>query len=158
MPELPEIETVRMQLSQVLPGRKLIRVEVRSEKIAKSSMEILVGKKITGVRRRAKVLLVIFEGDLVLALHFKMTGQLIYEVNEKPQETNLKKQTSLNTQKTNYKNRIVGGHPTEDFENPMPGKHTRIIFYLNGGKLFFNDQRKFGWVLTGTNEKTTFRR
>lgn len=41
---------------------------------------------------------------------------------------------------------FAGGHPTEDFVMEMPGKHSRVIFGLTGGKLFFNDQRKFGFV------------
>lgn len=39
-----------------------------------------------------------------------------------------------------------GGHPTNDFVNKMPGKHTRAMFHLSGGTLYFNDMRKFGWV------------
>lgn len=85
------------------------------------------GRVVGGVIRRGKVLLLKFvEGD-TLGFHFKMTGQLIYESYDK-------------------KNRIVGGHPTEDFVLAMPGKHTRAILKFEKGLLYFNDQRLFGWM------------
>lgn len=60
MPELPEVETIRRQLSQEIVGRKLD------------------GKKIVGVRRRAKVLMIDFVDGSSLAFHLKLTGQLIF--------------------------------------------------------------------------------
>lgn len=42
--------------------------------------------------------------------------------------------------------RLNLGHPTKDFGEEMPSSHTRIIFELSKGVLYFNDQRKFGWV------------
>src|SRR3989338_4934033 len=30
---------------------------------------------------------------------------------------------------------------------PMPNAHTRVIFeFSDGSKLYFNDQRRFGWI------------
>ena len=60
MPELPEVETIRRQLSQKIVGRKL------------------GGKKITKVRRRAKVLMIDFADSSSLVFHLKLTGQLIF--------------------------------------------------------------------------------
>ena len=116
MPELPEIETVKLQLQKVLIGQKLL----------KSNFHQLTGKKVVSIDRRGKVLLINFGENLNLGFHFKMTGQLIYDDGKK---------------------RVVGGHPTEDFLNKMPGKHTRAVFHLSGSKLYFNDQRKFGWIM-----------
>ncbi len=116
MPELPEIETIKLQLRKVLIGQKLL----------KSNFPQLAGKKVVSIDRRGKVLLINFGEKLDLGFHFKMTGQLIYEANGK---------------------RIVGGHPTEDFWNTMPSKHTRAIFNFDSGTLYFNDQRMFGWVM-----------
>ncbi|MFH1088413.1 MAG: DNA-formamidopyrimidine glycosylase family protein [Patescibacteria group bacterium] len=42
--------------------------------------------------------------------------------------------------------RLNLGHPTKDFTEEMPSSHTRVIFELSKGTLYFNDQRKFGWV------------
>ena len=121
MPELPEIETVKLQLRKVLIGQKLLE----------SKFPQLAGKKVVGIERKGKVLLINFGPGLDLGFHFKMTGQLIYEAQGK---------------------RIVGGHPTEDFVNKMPSKHTRAVFHLSGGTLYFNDQRMFGWI---TSTQTT---
>ncbi len=60
MPELPEVETIRRQLSQKIVGKSLNR------------------KKIAGVRRRAKILIIDFEDGSSLLFHLKLTGQLIF--------------------------------------------------------------------------------
>jgi len=64
MPELPEVETIRRQLARKIVGKKL------------------EGKKISKVRRRAKILMLDFEDGSSLAFHLKLTGQLI--LNGKP--------------------------------------------------------------------------
>ncbi|MBI2041929.1 MAG: DNA-formamidopyrimidine glycosylase [Candidatus Nealsonbacteria bacterium] len=64
MPELPEVETIRRQLSQKIVGKKLN------------------GKRINGLRRRAKILIIDFNNGSSLVFHLKLTGQLIY--NKKP--------------------------------------------------------------------------
>ncbi len=66
MPELPEVETIRRQLSQKIIGKKLN------------------GQKITGVRRRAKILMIDFADSSSLIFHLKLTGQLIF--NGKPSQ------------------------------------------------------------------------
>ncbi len=60
MPELPEVETIRRQLSRKIVGKELD------------------GKKITGVRRRAKILIIDFNDGSSLLFHLKLTGQLIF--------------------------------------------------------------------------------
>jgi formamidopyrimidine-DNA glycosylase len=125
MPELPEIETVKMQLARVLLGQALAGVDVLANKIVRGDLKVLVGKKVEGVERMGKVLLIDFGSGLKLGFHFKMTGQLIYD---------------------DGKTRVAGGHPTEDFNRKMPSSHTRAIFTFDKGKLFFNDQRLFGWI------------
>ncbi len=137
MPELPEIETVKLQLAKVMVGRKFVEVVIKASPIVQGDMVRIVGTSVTGVRRIAKVLLMDLENDMTLAFHFKMTGQLILEQD--------------NDNKT-FNDRVVGGHPTEDFEKPMPSTHTRVIFKLDKGTLYFNDQRMFGWVKVGKRE------
>jgi len=125
MPELPEIETVKLQLEKILIGQKLKDIKILSGKIVRGNLDSVKGKSVKSVKRMGKVLLIDFGSDLLLGFHFKMTGQLIYEDGGK---------------------RIVGGHPTEDFVNKMPSNHTRVIFNFDKGTLYFNDQRLFGWV------------
>ena len=64
MPELPEVETIRRQLSKKIIGKKL------------------EGREITKVRRRAKVLMIDFNDSTSLIFHLMLTGQLIF--NGKP--------------------------------------------------------------------------
>lgn len=64
MPELPEVETIRRQLSEKLIGRKINK------------------QKIVGLRRRAKILIIDLANGSSLIFHLKMTGQLIF--NGKP--------------------------------------------------------------------------
>ncbi len=60
MPELPEVETIRLQLSGKIVGKRLS------------------GKEITKVRRRAKLLIIDFKDGSSLIFHLKLTGQLIF--------------------------------------------------------------------------------
>ena len=59
-----------------------------------------------------------------LVIHLKMTGQIVFRGRE------------------NW----GGGHPNNSFIEELPNRTTRIEFGMENGKLFFNDQRKFGWV------------
>ncbi len=66
MPELPEVETVRRQLEKKIVGRRI------------------TGRKIVGLRRRAKILIIDLADGQSLIFHLKMTGQLIF--NGKPSQ------------------------------------------------------------------------
>ena len=129
MPELPEVETVRRGLSTLLIGHTINAVSSDTPKSfpnAPSDVELfLIGAKVTAIRRRAKVLLVDLNNEYSLMIHLKMTGQLVYRG-----EAN-----------------FGAGHPNKSLVGALPDRSTRVIFTLdNDAKLFFNDQRKFGWV------------
>ena len=70
MPELPEIETVKLQLEKVLPGQTLKDVEIRSVKTVRGNTRSLVGKKVVSIKRMGKVLLINFGPNLDLGFHF----------------------------------------------------------------------------------------
>ncbi len=126
MPELPEVETVRRQLSQVIVGREIADVQVLKAKSWNGELKDVVGQKVTGIDRRSKVLLIRLANDHTLMVHLKMSGQLIFVDGEF---------------------RTGGGHPTADWIQDLPSGHTRVIFtFVDGTKLFFNDQRIFGWI------------
>lgn len=127
MPELPEVETVRRQLSKVLKGKETEKIEVLREKSFRGSKENLVQKKVKIVERKAKLLVIVFEGEERVLIHLKMTGQLVWVEKGKK--------------------RVGGGHPTSDWVNELPSSHTRVVVYFKGGgKLYFNDMRGFGWM------------
>jgi len=85
----------------------------------------MVGASITGVRRRAKVLIIELSSAYSLVIHLKMTGQLVFVGKE----------------------RFGAGHPSDSLVGDLPAKSTRVVIdFTDGSKLFFNDQRKFGWM------------
>ncbi len=83
MPELPEVEVVRRDLERDVVGRRVKAVEVdamrsvRRHHNRKQFISRLEGKKITGVERRGKYLLLRLEGNDVLVIHLGMSGQLL---------------------------------------------------------------------------------
>lgn len=83
MPELPEVETIRRDLEKEIVGRRIKTVEVkgrRSVRRHKTSAEFrakLEGRRIGGVRRAGKYLLVDLDGGDVLVVHLGMSGQLL---------------------------------------------------------------------------------
>lgn len=147
MPELPEVESLRAGLDKVLKSRTIKKIEIRNGKLVSGSgtkrsinkkkniefVDNLKDKKILSVKRRAKNIFIELDTKEIILVHLKMTGQLVYE-NEKTGKV---------------KNNIVtGGHPIEEsYKQSLPHKHTHIIFTLDSGVLYYNDVRKFGYVL-----------
>jgi formamidopyrimidine-DNA glycosylase len=144
MPELPEVESLRLGLVKHIIGSKILKVEVKNEKLiagkgttrkadknkTKEFVEELKGKKIVEIDRRAKNLIIKLEDknkdkNPIILVHLKMTGQLVFEGKE----------------------RTLGGHPIQESEGKLPHKHTYIIFHLDNGTLYYNDVRQFGYVL-----------
>ncbi len=138
MPELPEVETVRIGLSKLLPGRQVKSVSSdwpKSFPNATADVDaFLCGAKITAVRRRAKVLIIDLDTAYSLVIHLKMTGQLVYRSDDN-------------------NSKFGAGHPNDSLIGELPDRSTRVILTLDGATLYFNDQRKFGWVrLLPTNQ------
>ncbi len=137
MPELPEVETLAVDLDAQLRGKVISRLElIGKHSIVKnhwpSFKKSLEGKKIIRIFRRAKMV-VIDLGDQVLLIHLKMTGQLIYVLK---------------------KNIIVGGHPIVSTGINVPNAFTRFVLYFkDGAVLYFNDIRKFGWIKLLTRDE-----
>jgi len=134
MPELPEVETIARQLQEVLPGKVIHTIEVLRKKSFGGQVNQLSGKSVNRIRRKAKTIIIELENsENVILIHLKMTGQLIYL---EPGTRNLEQEK-----------RIVGGHPTEDWINSLPSKHTRVVIkFTDGSIMFFNVMRVFGWV------------
>ena len=129
MPELPEVETVRRGLSELIIGKKIISQLHDTPKgfpNATSDVEqFLISSVITDVRRRAKVLLIDLSTKYTLVVHLKMTGQLVFRGEQ-----------------------VFGaGHPNESLIGELPDRSTRVTLgFADGSHLYFNDQRKFGWM------------
>lgn len=125
MPELPEVETMRLQLKKYLTGHKILSVEVRNRKTFQGDEKNLLNSNIIDVRRFGKVSVIDLANSYSILTHVKLTGQFIYR------GPNLPKPVSLST-------KVIGG---------IPGPHTLVIFNLDrGGVLYYNDVRRFGWI------------
>ena len=90
MPELPEVETVVKALNLSLAGRVLTGAEnigkLRLPFDADAVSRALTGKRILGVRRRAKYILFDFPGNLALLAHLGMTGRFRLAPAGEPRE------------------------------------------------------------------------
>lgn len=157
MPELPEVETVKRGLELLIVGKTVEKVDhdwPKSFPNAPSDVdEFLIGATITAVRRRAKVLLIDLDTEYSLVVHLKMTGQLVFvaqrQMKEPSTKMNGKNQTSDISHLTSREAtlRFGAGHPNESLVGELPDKSTRVtITFSDKSRLFFNDQRKFGWV------------
>ena len=129
MPELPEVETVARGLRRLIVGKNIVKVSHDNAKSFPNSLvevnNFMVGANIGGVRRRAKVIIIDLDDSWSLVAHLKMTGQMVYRGEE------------------NW----GAWHPNDDFLAELPVRATRVqIEFSDGSKLFFNDQRKFGWM------------
>lgn len=146
MPELPEVETISRQLKEVLKGRTVFKVEVLRAKSFDGDPKKLRSRKVKDILRKSKVIEILFEGtEEMVIVHLKMTGQLIFVYGDK--RTQGIKNSRNQDKELALEKRIVGGHPTADWVNELPSKHTRVIWYFeDGSKLFFNDMRVFGWM------------
>lgn len=83
MPELPEVETIRRDLSRKLTGKKIVGLRVVKRKLVKEPSVInfekgLIGEKIREVGRRAKALIIKLREDRFLIVHLRISGWLLY--------------------------------------------------------------------------------
>ena len=135
MPELPEVEVIRRGLNKRIIGRKIRKVEVLSEKNFIGPPQVLVGREVLAVRRFGKALVLDFSEGISMMIHLRMTGQVILRGDE----------GAASVKELENSEDFAGGHPSESFVEKLPNRQTRVIFTLDRGKMFFNDQRKFGF-------------
>ncbi len=129
MPELPEVETVVRGLNRLILKKKIVQVKHDWPKsfpnLEKDVNDFMIGAEILKVQRRGKAIIIKLNNGWVLVTHLRMTGQMVYRGEE------------------NW----GAGHPNDDFLNDLPNKSTRVeIDFEDQTKLFFNDQRKFGYM------------
>jgi len=84
MPELPEVETIRIELLPYVIGRTITGVDLFWERIVRQPSldefrSRVVGQKITGISRRGKYLFFHLDGGELLVMHMKMTGSLLID-------------------------------------------------------------------------------
>ncbi|MBA2448154.1 MAG: bifunctional DNA-formamidopyrimidine glycosylase/DNA-(apurinic or apyrimidinic site) lyase [Chloroflexi bacterium] len=135
MPELPEVETLRRDLSRSLIGRRFVRVDRRLPKVFVTPTGLdaqeLVAKTVLALRRRAKFLIFDLSDELALVFHLRLAGQLVHRAADG---------ATL----------AEGGHPVPAFGAPLPHKSTHLVFHFDDAStLYLTDIRQFGrvWLL-----------
>jgi formamidopyrimidine-DNA glycosylase len=104
MPELPEVEVVRVGLDRHAVGRTITRVEVLHPRAVRRDPRgpagfaaALTGRRIEGTRRRGKYLwLPLDNGDALLG-HLGMSGQFLVQPPASPAERHLRVRLALDT-------------------------------------------------------------
>ncbi|MCB1496468.1 MAG: bifunctional DNA-formamidopyrimidine glycosylase/DNA-(apurinic or apyrimidinic site) lyase [Bauldia sp.] len=126
MPELPEVETVRLGLRPVMEGAVIDKASVRRPDLRRPFpprfARRLAGRRITHLGRRAKYLLAELDDGNVLVMHLGMSGSFRIEAEAKdtlPATTH---------------------HPRGKL-----AAHDHVVFDLSSGaRVIFNDPRRFG--------------
>jgi len=142
MPELPEVETVVRDLRKRVVGRRILGVWTDWPKYFRgTSLKVfkrhVKNKKIIGVTRRGKNILIEISGGYLILVHLKMTGHLLAGTWEK---------------------RSAVWYPTgnaKEMEDPKNG-FIRLIFFLDSKEypmLALSDLRRFAKVVCGPKEK-----
>ncbi|MCX7928734.1 MAG: bifunctional DNA-formamidopyrimidine glycosylase/DNA-(apurinic or apyrimidinic site) lyase [Patescibacteria group bacterium] len=125
MPELPEVESIKVQLEKYLLGHRIVDLIIHTPSVFEGKREDIVDTSFVSVRRFAKVLSLDLSNSKSLVVHIKLTGQLIYRGRNLPNPPSLSR-------------KVVGG---------VPGKHTHVVFVLDENSfLYYNDVRLFGWI------------
>ncbi len=86
MPELPEVETIARDLAPLLRGRQIVRLRYARKPLvfdrASLSPSVLAHRTICDVGRVGKFLIIELGDDVHLAVHLRMTGNLLYRDGE----------------------------------------------------------------------------
>ncbi|MBW7921861.1 MAG: bifunctional DNA-formamidopyrimidine glycosylase/DNA-(apurinic or apyrimidinic site) lyase [Rubellimicrobium sp.] len=119
MPEMPEVETIRLGLVPVMEGRRIVAADIRRPDLRfalpPDMAARLTGARVARLGRRSKYILAGLSTDETLLMHMGMSGRL-----------------------------LVSG---VDGPRAAPGKHDHVVLDLEGGaRVTFHDARRFGMM------------
>jgi len=139
MPELPEVETIVNDLNEVILNKKIKKVEILLSKIIRGTNKnfcaTLENNSFQKISRWGKFIIIQLSlKNKYLVVHLRMSGQIIYYMGKDKI--------------------IVGGHNVKNNQLDLPNKQTHLIIYFSdNSKLFYNDQRQFGyWQVVNPQE------
>lgn len=129
MPELPEVETVRLGLEPAMRGQRFARVLQRRPDLRfplpEHFAERLTGRRVLRLDRRAKYILVHIDGAEVLAIHLGMTGRFSVKLKARGEAQ-------------------LGEY---EYEHGHDARHDHLVFGMsNGAVVTYNDARRFGYM------------
>jgi len=134
MPELPEVETIRLQLQPKIVGKKIVKITILEKKQLEGDPKYALKQTIIKLERWGKYLSALLSNHHYLNFHLKMTGQILYA--------------------DNYQQAIYQQTIPLAYTNKMPCRLTRIIIHFSDQScIFFNDLRKFGWIKISPNQE-----
>lgn len=123
MPELPEVESIKLGLQKYVVGLTIEKIEIFQPKLFIGNKKLVEGSRFVGVRRIGKGLILDLSNGYSLTIHIKMTGQLIFRDKKTAKE------------------------PLSPKVGTIPNKFTHIVFHLDkDAVLYYNDVRRFGWM------------
>jgi len=158
MPELPEVETLRRGLEHYLVGHTIVSVELSKTKQFQGDPKNIEGAKIVGVERFGKGLVIDLDNGNSLAIHIKLTGQLVYRGPDQPphiEVSKLKVGEVPNTathiifhlsfarhsgKRGTSASRI--GESADSGQARLAAERAR----MTDSTLYYNDIRQFGWI------------
>lgn len=117
MPELPEVQTIKIGLESKILSRKINEIFRSNKKMRFESnlaLDLIEGQKINKISRRARYLILEIGTKYALIIHLGMSGKLTFI--------------------------------EENFDNYQPKKHDHFICGFDDAILVFNDARRFGFV------------
>lgn len=119
MPELPEVETVRRGLEQLLTGFTFRSSQDLHPRVLKASslgpLSILIGSRIKAINRRGKFLWFDLDREFTLVAHLGMSGQFLVSQKNRPAPSHIR-------------------------------AHFRLSRGFTNREVMFNDVRTFGWL------------
>jgi formamidopyrimidine-DNA glycosylase len=125
MPELPEVETIVVQLGKKVVGETITGFSSEWKKnVLPSCMAFMrqtKGAKVIGTRRFGKHIVIDLDNEYSIVIHLKMTGHLLWKTDE---------------------NRLTDAF----MKDPYNGYIRHMIAFDGGATLEFSDMRKFGWL------------
>ena len=130
MPELPEVETVRLGLQPALEGHVITRAQTRRGDLRipfpRDFVRRLEGRRVTHLRRRAKYILADLDSGETLVIHLGMSGRMSVFAEGKQ--------------------RRIGSYVYDKApEGAGTGKHDHVVFETDApARIIFNDHRRFG--------------
>jgi len=144
MPELPEVETVRKGLEKYVVGLRLEKVEIINPGPFQGDPQLVEGANVITARRSGKGLILDFSSGYSLAIHIKMTGQLIFRDEATKDEL-----LSLKVGTIPNKFTHVIFHFSQRHSEAKP-KNLKIFHDAQDDNrdaiLYYNDMRRFGWI------------
>jgi formamidopyrimidine-DNA glycosylase len=149
MPELPEVEAIVRELRPQLIGRQIVGIHsdwpkyFQLPKTQAKAQDCITRRRITGVERRAKNILIHLSGRHLLVIHQKISGRLLIGNWER------KPPGPLETDRHSLWRAV----PSSDPADPRRGRFIHLVFDLDDGRqLALSDLRKFAKVLCGPED------